>query len=121
MNKGKVKIEAIHSAVDIGKVLNPDRVRSQMEGAAIFSATLAFYGDITAKNGMVEQSNFHDYQMTRIDQFPEIHTHIVKSDALPTGIGEPGVPPFSPALCNAIFAATGKRYRRLPLNQFGII
>ena len=121
MNKGKVKIEAIHSAVDIGKVLNPDRVRSQMEGAAIFSATLAFYGDITAKNGIVEQSNFHDYQMARINQIPDIHTHLVKSDALPTGIGEPGVPPFAPALCNAIFAATGKRYRRLPLNQFGII
>ncbi|MCW9017533.1 MAG: molybdopterin-dependent oxidoreductase, partial [Kangiellaceae bacterium] len=121
MNNGKIKLEAIHSAVDVGKVLNPDRVRSQMEGAAIFAATLAYYGDITTKKGVVEQSNFHDYQMTRINQFPDIHTHIVKSSELPTGIGEPGVPPFAPALCNAIFAATGKRYRRLPLNQFGII
>ncbi|WP_444994849.1 molybdopterin cofactor-binding domain-containing protein [Aliikangiella sp. IMCC44359] len=121
MKNGKVKIESIHSAVDVGKVLNPDRVRSQMEGAAIFSASLAFYGEITAKNGAVEQSNFHDYQMARIDQIPTIHTHIVKSEALPTGIGEPGVPPFAPALCNAIFAATGERYRRLPLKQFGII
>lgn len=121
MQNGKVKLEAIHNAVDLGKVLNPDRVRSQMEGAAIFSTTLAYYGDITAKNGQVEQSNFHDYQMARIGQFPEIHTHIVKSEELPTGVGEPGVPPFAPALCNAIFAATGKRYRRLPLNQFGIV
>ena len=121
MVNGKVKLEAIHSAVDVGKVLNPDRVRSQMEGAAIFAATLAYYGEITAKNGIVEQSNFHDYQMARINQFPEIHTHIVKSSELPTGIGEPGVPPFAPALCNAIFAATGKRYRRLPLNQFGVV
>ncbi len=121
MKNGKVNIEAIHNAVDVGKVLNPDRVRSQMEGAAIFSTSLALYGEITAKNGQIQQSNFHDYQMARINQFPEIHTHIVKSDALPTGVGEPGVPPFSPALCNAIFAATGERYRRLPLNQFKIV
>ena len=121
VNDGKVKLESVHSAVDVGKVLNPDRVRSQMEGAAIFSTTLAYYGDITCKDGQVEQSNFHDYQMARITDIPEIHTHIVKSDELPTGIGEPGVPPFAPALCNAIFNATGKRYRRLPLKQFNIV
>ncbi|TQV85048.1 xanthine dehydrogenase family protein molybdopterin-binding subunit [Aliikangiella coralliicola] len=121
MDNGRVKLEAIHSAVDVGRALNPDRIRSQMEGSAIFSASLAFYGDITAKNGVVEQSNFHDYQMARMNQIPDIHTYIVESDELPTGIGEPGVPPFSPALCNAIFAATGERYRRLPLQQFGIV
>lgn len=121
VENGKVKLEAVHSAVDVGKVLNPDRVRSQMEGAAIFSTSLAYYGDITCKNGVVQQSNFHDYQMARIDQIPDIHTYIVKSDALPTGIGEPGVPPFAPALCNAIFDATGKRYRRLPLSQFNLV
>ena len=121
MDNGKVKIENIHSAVDCGHVLNPDRVRSQMEGAAIFSTTLAYYGEITAKNGIVEQSNFHDYQMARMHQFPEIHTHLVSSQELPSGIGEPGVPPFAPALYNAIFAASGKRYRRLPLMQYGIV
>ena len=118
---GKVKIEAIDSAVDVGKVLNPDRVRSQIEGAAIFSASLAFYGEITAKDGIIEQSNFDDYPMARMNEIPDINVHIVKSDALPTGIGEPGVPPFAPALTNAIFAATGNRYRRLPLSQFGIV
>ena len=118
---GKVKLESVYNAVDCGKVLNPDRVRSQMEGAAIFATTLAYYGDITCKEGQVEQSNFHDYQMARINEIPEIHTYIVKSDLLPTGIGEPGVPPFAPALCNAIFNATGKRYRRLPLKQYNIV
>ncbi|WP_196140368.1 xanthine dehydrogenase family protein molybdopterin-binding subunit [Aliikangiella sp. G2MR2-5] len=121
VNKGRIKIEAIHSAVDVGKVLNPDRVRSQMEGAAIFAASLALYGEITAENGQIQQSNFHDYPLARMTDIPEIQTHIVKSSELPTGIGEPGVPPFAPALCNAIFAATGKRYRRLPLKQFGIV
>ena len=121
MNNGKVKIETIDTAVDVGKVLNPDRVRSQLEGAAIFATSIAFYGEITAKNGIIEQSNFHDYPMARIHEIPEINVHIIKSEALPTGIGEPGVPPFAPALTNAIFAATGKRFRRLPLSQFGIV
>ncbi len=121
MQNAKVKIEAIHMAADVGKVLNPDRVKSQLEGAAVFSISLAFYGNITAKDGIVEQSNFHDYPMARMDQVPDINVHIVKSDAQPTGIGEAGVPPFAPALCNAIFNATGQRYRRLPLRQFGII
>jgi isoquinoline 1-oxidoreductase beta subunit len=121
MTDGKVIIENIHSAVDCGHVLNPDRIRSQMEGAAIFSTSLAYYGEITAKEGKIEQSNFHDYQMARMHQIPEIHTHIVESEELPSGIGEPGVPPFAPALYNAIFAATGERYRRLPLMQFGIV
>lgn len=118
---GKIKIEKVFYAVDAGKVINPDRARSQMEGAAIFSTSLAYYGEITAKDGIVEQSNFHDYQMARIGQVPNIKVNILKSDQPPAGIGEPGVPPFAPALCNAIFDATGKRYRRLPLSQYGII
>ncbi len=119
--KDKIKIEKVFYAVDAGKVINPDRARSQMEGAAIFSTSLAYYGEITAKDGIVEQSNFHDYEMARIGQVPDIHVNILKSDKPPAGIGEPGVPPFAPALCNAIFDATGKRYRRLPLKQYGII
>lgn len=117
----KVKIDDIHVAIDAGKILNPDRVRSQMEGSAIFGASLAFYGEITAKDGIIEQGNFHDYQMSRINQIPDIHTHIIKSDALPTGVGEPGLPPFAPALCNAIFAASGKRHRRLPLKELQLV
>lgn len=117
----KVKIEDVHMAVDAGKILNPDRVKSQMEGSAIFGASLAFYGEITAKDGIVEQGNFDTYQMSRINQIPDIHTHIVKSDAVPTGVGEPGLPPFAPALCNAIFSANGKRHRRLPLKDLRLI
>lgn len=116
----KVKIEDIHMAADIGKVLNPDRVRSQLEGAAMFGASIAFYGEITAKDGIIEQNNFNDYQLVRMNQIPKIHTYLVKSDAKPTGIGEPGVPPFAPALCNAIFNATGKRHRRLPLKELSL-
>jgi len=119
--RNKISIDKVYYAVDAGKIINPDRVRSQMEGAAIFSTANAFYGEITAKDGIVEQSNFHDYPLARIGQVPEVNVEIVDSDAAPAGIGEPGVPPFAPALCNAIFDATGKRYRRLPLNQYGIV
>jgi len=117
----KVKLENVYSAIDAGKIINPDRVHSQLEGAAIFSASNAFYGEITAKDGSVSQSNFHDYQLTRFHQSPKISTYIVNSSEEPAGVGEPGVPPFAPALCNAIYAASGKRYRRLPLKQFGIV
>ncbi len=117
----KVKIEDVHMAVDAGKILNPDRVKSQMEGSAIFGASLAFYGEITAKDGIIEQGNFDTYQMSRINQIPDIHTHIIQSDAVPTGVGEPGLPPFAPALCNAIFAANGQRQRRLPLKKLTLI
>jgi len=117
----KVKIEDVHMAIDAGKILNPDRVKSQMEGSAIFGTSLAFYGEITAKDGAIEQGNFDSYQMSRIHQIPDIHTHIIKSDAIPTGVGEPGLPPFAPALCNAIFAANGKRHRRLPLKGLTLV
>lgn len=120
-NNGKIQIENVYYAVDAGKIINPDRVRSQMEGAAIFSTSLAYYGEITADKGAVEQSNFHDYELARISQVPNVHVSIIESGHPPAGVGEPGVPPFAPALCNAIFNATGKRYRRLPLKQFGII
>ena len=117
----KVKLEDIHMAVDAGQLLNPDRVRSQMEGSAIFGASLAFYGEITAKDGIIEQGNFDDYQMTRINQIPDIHVHMVESDAIPTGVGEPGLPPVAPAICNAIFDATGQRHRRLPMKDLTLV
>jgi len=95
--------------------INPDTVKAQMEGGIIFGLTAALKTEVTFKAGRVEQSNFHDYQMLRIFESPEIEVHIVPSSENPTGVGEPGVPPVAPALANAIFAATGKRIRRLPI------
>jgi isoquinoline 1-oxidoreductase beta subunit len=93
----------------------------QFEGAAVFSTSLAFYGEITAKNGVIQQSNFDGYPMARMNVAPrDTHVHLMPSEAPPAGIGEPGVPPFTPALCNAIFAATGKRVYELPLSKLGL-
>ena len=83
--------------------------------------SLAFYGKITAKDGAIEQSNYHDYQMVRMSQSPEINVEIIKSNAKPTGVGEPGVPVIGPAIINAIYNATGKRYYSLPLLDYGLV
>ncbi len=117
-DKGEVKIPAVYTAVDAGMVVNPEATRSQFEGAAVFGTSIVRSGAITAKDGAIEQSNFHDYPVARINEAP-YHTsvYIVDSDAPPAGVGEPGVPPFAPAMCNAIFAATGKRVRELPLSR----
>lgn len=98
----------IHSVIDCGTAVNVDTIKAQMEGAAIFGMSLAYYGKITAKDGAIEQSNYHDYQMIRIHQTPKIHIEIIKSNTKPTGVGEPGVPPIAPAIVNAIYNATGK-------------
>jgi isoquinoline 1-oxidoreductase beta subunit len=113
--KGAVRVHRVVCAVDCGLVINPDTVKAQMEGGIIFGLTAALKTEITLKDGRVEQGNFHDYQMLRIFESPEIEVHIVPSGENPTGVGEPGVPPVAPALANAIFAATGKRVRRLPI------
>jgi isoquinoline 1-oxidoreductase beta subunit len=115
VEKGEVKVHRVVCAVDCGLVINPDTVRAQMEGGIIFGLTAALKTEITLKNGRVEQGNFHDYQMLRIFEAPEIEVHIVPSGESPTGVGEPGVPPVAPALANAIFGVTGKRVRRLPI------
>jgi isoquinoline 1-oxidoreductase beta subunit len=118
VDKGKITIPRVDTAIDCGYCVHPERVRSQIEGAAVMGLSLAKYGAITMKNGAVEQSNFNDYAVARIDEAPtEVRTHIVQHgiDVPPSGVGEPGVPPFAPALCNAIFAATGKRIRELPI------
>jgi isoquinoline 1-oxidoreductase subunit beta len=112
---GAVRVHRVVCALDCGLVINPDTVRAQMEGGIIFGLTAALKTEITLKDGRVEQGNFHDYQMLRIFESPEIAVHIVPSGENPTGVGEPGVPPVAPALANAIFAATGKRVRRLPI------
>ena len=115
---GKVRIPRVDIAVDAGRVISPDRVRAQFEGASVFGTSIALLNEITASGGAVQQSNFHDYQVARITDAPvETRVHIVQSDALPAGVGEPGVPPMAPAICNAIFAATGKRIRELPIKK----
>jgi isoquinoline 1-oxidoreductase beta subunit len=115
---GKISIPRVDTAVDVGMIVNPDRVRSQLEGAAVFGASLALMGEITATAGKIDQSNFHDYPVARMNEAPlETRVYIADSDAPPAGVGEPGVPPFAPALCNAIFAATGKRIRELPIRK----
>jgi isoquinoline 1-oxidoreductase beta subunit len=118
---GQVQIKKVDMALDAGTVVNPEMARQQFEGAAVMGTSLAFYGEITATNGVIDQSNFDSYQMARMNVAPrETNVYIVASDAPPAGIGEPGLPPFAPALCNAIFAATGKRIRELPLAKAGL-
>ncbi|MFT7462988.1 MAG: isoquinoline 1-oxidoreductase beta subunit [Pseudohongiellaceae bacterium] len=113
---GVLSIPKVHVVIDCGVAVHPDRIRAQMEGAAVFSTTLARFGEITLEKGAVVQNNFDTYQLARMDEAPtEVDVHIVTSDESPTGVGETGVPPFAPALCNAIFAATGQRIRELPL------
>ncbi len=113
---GTVSVPRVDMAVDCGFAAYPDRIRSQMEGAAVMALSSALYGEITFRKGRAQQNNFNDFQVVRMDVAPsETHVYIIESDAPPGGVGEPGVPPFAPALCNAIFAATGKRIRRLPI------
>ena len=119
-DKGKLTVPRVWTAVDAGFVANPERIHSQMEGAAVMGYALARYGEITFKNGRAQQGNFDSYKVTRISESPaETQVFIVPHglDVPSSGVGEPGVPPFAPALCNAIFAATGKRIRRLPIGD----
>jgi isoquinoline 1-oxidoreductase beta subunit len=117
---GKVKVHEVDLVVDCGTVVNPDTVRAQLEGAVVFALSMALYGEITVKDGVVQQSNFHDYPMLRIGQMPKVNVEIIDSDAPPSGIGEPGVPPIAPALVNAIAKLTGKRIYDLPLSKAGL-
>jgi isoquinoline 1-oxidoreductase subunit beta len=115
---GKPAVDEAWVVIDAGTVINPDRARAQMEGSVIFGMSLAMYGAITMKGGVVEQSNFHDYRLVRIGEAPrKIHVELVPSEGLPGGIGEPGVPPVAPAIANALFALTGTRVRELPLSR----
>jgi isoquinoline 1-oxidoreductase beta subunit len=116
--KGAVKVPRIEQVVDAGVIVNPNRVRSQMEGAAVMAVGLARLGEITAAGGRIKQSNFHDFQVARMADAPyQVNVTFVESDALPTGVGEPGLPPVLAALCNAIHAATGTRVREFPLSK----
>jgi isoquinoline 1-oxidoreductase beta subunit len=111
---GTLKIDRVVVAVDCGQVINPDMLEAQVQGGVIFGLTSALYNQITIENGRVQQSNFDDYPVIRITDTPRIEVHIIPSHEAPGGIGEPGVPSTAPAVANAIFAATGKRLRRLP-------
>jgi isoquinoline 1-oxidoreductase subunit beta len=120
--KGQVHIPNVWTAADAGTIVSPDNIRNQFEGAAVFGTSLALFGEITATNGVIDQSNFHNYQITRMNRAPRhVEVHIVESEAPPAGVGEPGVPPFAPALYNAVFAATGKRVRELPLSKTKLV
>jgi isoquinoline 1-oxidoreductase beta subunit len=118
-DKGFVRIPRVDIAFDCGPQVNPERIRAQLEGAVIMGLSLAMYGEITFKAGRVQQDNFHQYRVARINEAPsDIRVHLIPADdwSVPLGgVGEPGVPPIAPALCNAIFAATGKRVRQLPI------
>ena len=115
--QGEVHLRRVTLAVDTGIAVNPDTVVAQLEGGLIFGLTAALYGEITIDKGRVQQSNFHDYRMLRIDQAPKIEVHVVKSGEAPGGIGEAGTNAGPPALRNAIFAATGVALRRLPIDR----
>jgi isoquinoline 1-oxidoreductase beta subunit len=112
---GVLKVERVVCAVDCGIAINPDVIRAQMEGGIGYGLSAALHGAITLKDGRVEQSNFHQYRPLRMPEMPTVEVHIVPSQAPPTGVGEPGLPPLAPAVANAIFAATGNRLRNLPL------
>jgi isoquinoline 1-oxidoreductase beta subunit len=113
----ELRVLRVVSAIDCGVVVNPLTVEMQVEGATAYALTAALYGEITIRNGRVEQSNFHDYPMLRLGQMPKVETIILPSAEIWGGVGEPPVAAVAPALCNAVFAATGKRIRSLPLKN----
>jgi isoquinoline 1-oxidoreductase beta subunit len=116
--RGQLHIHRVDIAADPGQIINPDRVNAQFEGAAVFGTSLTLMGEITAMDGKIQQSNFHNYPVARMSEAPlKTHVHIVASNEAPAGVGEPGVPVMAPAICNAIFAATGKRIRELPVKK----
>jgi isoquinoline 1-oxidoreductase beta subunit len=114
---GAVRVRRVVCAVDCGTVVNPDTVRAQIQGGIIFGISAALHGEITLKDGRVEQSNFDTYQVLRIDEAPAIDVHIVESTEPPGGMGETGTSAIVPAIANAIFAATGKRLRKMPVDS----
>ncbi|OGT06060.1 MAG: twin-arginine translocation pathway signal protein [Gallionellales bacterium RBG_16_57_15] len=117
LENGKIRMHRVVAAVDCGMVINPDGIHQQIESAIVYGLSAALHGAITLENGRVMQSNFHDYAPLRFSEMPRVEVHIVASSEVPTGIGEPGVPPIAPAVANAVFKLTGKRLRRMPFDQ----
>jgi len=118
---GRPKVHRITCVIDCGRTVNPRIVESQLESGIIYGLSAALWGDITLRGGQVQQRNFNDYRVLRLNETPQIDVHIIPSDAPPGGIGETGVPPVAPAVCNAIHAATGKRLRSLPISAHSLI
>jgi isoquinoline 1-oxidoreductase beta subunit len=116
-NEGEVRVRRVVCAVDCGQMVNPDTIVAQIEGGVIFGLSAALWGEITLKDGRVEQHNFNDYRVLRMNEAPEINVYLVKNTEAPGGIGEPGTIGIAPAVTNAIFAATGKRIRKLPIKD----
>ena len=115
VDNGKIRVHKVTCVLDCGQAVNPDIVRSQMEGAVIYGLTATLYGGLNLENGAIKESNFHDYPMLRMSESPEIEVIIIDSGTEPTGVGEPGLPPIAPAVANAVYKATGQRLRSLPL------
>jgi len=115
IDKGQVRVHRVTCAIDCGIVVNPDTVVAQMESGIVYGLTAALRGEITVRNGRVEQSNFTDYPLLRLDEMPQIDVHLVSSIEPPGGVGEPGTPPIAPAVANAVFALTGNPVRKLPI------
>lgn len=120
VNGDDIKVLNVDCSIDCGQVLNLDGATAQMEGAVVMGMSLALSTEITFRDGAVVNSNFHDYPVMRISDMPNVRVHITDSDEAPTGLGEPGVAPFAPALSNAVFAASGKRYRDLPFKPLAV-
>ena len=118
---GGVAVRRVVAAIDCGVAVNPDGVAAQIQGGLIFGLSAALYSQVTIANGRVEQSNFNNYRVMRIDEAPEIEVHVIKSREAPGGIGEPGTSIAAPALANAIFAATGVRLRSLPIDRESLV
>jgi len=114
---GKVHVHKVVCAIDCGRIVNPDTIKAQMESGIVFGLSAVLHGEITFRNGRVEQSNFNDYPLLRMNEMPVVEVYIVPSGEKSGGVGEPGVPPIAPAVCNAIFAVTGKRIRFLPIRS----
>ncbi|HEX6034529.1 MAG TPA: molybdopterin cofactor-binding domain-containing protein, partial [Anaerolineales bacterium] len=112
---GRVRVHRVVAAVDCGQAVNPDNVIAQIEGGIAFGLTAALKAEATLKDGRIQQSNFHDYPILQMNEMPLVEVHIVESDQSPSGMGEMGVPPIAPAVANAVFAATGKRIRHIPI------
>jgi CO/xanthine dehydrogenase Mo-binding subunit len=115
VHDGRLKVHKITCVVDCGQMVNPRIVESQIESGIVFGLTAALWGEITVVGGRVQQSNFNDYRLLRSNELPQLYVHLLPSDEAPGGIGEAAVPLVAPAICNAIFAATGKRIRSLPI------
>lgn len=111
------KVDRVVCAVDCGVAINPDVIKAQMEECIGYGLATALSGEIALKDGVVQQSNFHQYRVLRISEMPAVEVHIMPSTEKPTGVGDPGLPPIAPAVANAIFAATGRRIRKLPFGN----